>query len=86
MTERKTMEEWRAEFRRRGYKDGEQAVRDRVFAILDHPAAQADYDEAKRLALETDLSANDAIAELQRIETEATIKRAGEILGAGGES
>ena len=63
---------------------GAEAVRERVFAILDHPAAQADYNEAKRLALETDLSADAAIAELQRIQTEATIERAGEILGNGG--
>lgn len=80
MTERKTLPEWRAEFRERG----RQEARQRVLAILDHPAAQADYDEAKRLALETEMPADEAIAELQRIETEATIKRAGEILGAGG--
>ena len=77
MTVRKTMNEWRAEFR----EHARQEVRQRVRAIVTHPAAQADYEEAKRLALETDLSADDAIAELQRIETEATIKRAGEILG-----
>ena len=80
MTERKTMEEWRAEFRRRGQQD----TRERVFAILDHPAAQSDYCEAKRLALETDMPAGEVIEHLQAREAEAVIERAREITEAGG--
>ena len=84
MTERKTMQEWREEFRLRGYEDGVQAVRDRCRAILEHPAADADYEEAKRLALETDMPADKAIKQLQARQTEAVIERAREITEAGG--
>ena len=72
--------ERRAEIR----ENAKQEVRQRVKAIVTHPAAQANYEEAKRLALETDLPAEQAIERLQARQTDATIKRAGEILGNGG--
>ena len=84
MTERKTMQQWREEFRLRGCEDGRQAVRDRCRTILEHPAADADYEEAKRLALETDLSADEAIERLQARQADAVIERAREITEARG--
>ena len=71
----------------RRYQIREQArqeVRDRARAILEHPAAEADYEFAKRLALETDLPAAEAIGQLQARQTEHVIERAREITEAVG--
>ena len=60
---------------------GADQERARIFAILDHPAARADYEEAKRLALETDTPVDAAVESLQAKQTEAAVARASEILG-----